>query len=85
MKLNYSKLIELNPTVYTKFTNSLGQEIELVEHPLRGDEYPVIAVFHNEKLAFATDFYETGDIDEVGGEYEVLLVEGELKSGFEIN
>ena len=84
-KLNYSKLIEANPFVYNKFTNSLGQEVELVEHPTRGDEYPVIAVFHNEKLAFATDFYETGEIDEVGGEYEVLLVEGGLVSGFEIH
>lgn len=81
MRLNYSKLIASNPWVYLTFTNSLGQEIKLVEHPVLGDEYPVIAVSDYHQLAFATDFYETGDINEVGGEYEVGFIDGELFHG----
>lgn len=79
--LNYTKLTALNPTVYTTFTNSMGQLIKLVEHPLRGDEYPVIAICEDLNLAAATDFYETGEIDEIGGDYEVGFISSELYHG----
>lgn len=81
MKLNYTKLTALEPTVYTTFTNSVGQLIKLVEHPLKGDESPVIAVCDELQLAAYTDFYETGEIDEVGGEYEVWFCDNELLHG----
>jgi hypothetical protein len=81
--LNYTKLIAHNPTVYTTFTNSLGQEIKIVEHPIQGDESPVIVVCDDLKLADLSDFYETGEIDEVGGDYEVGFVDGKLVHGLQ--
>ena len=72
--LNYKILLKHNPFVYTEFTNSLSQKVQLVEHPTKGDSVPVIALFPDYELAFYTDFFETGDIDEVGGDYEVLLL-----------
>jgi hypothetical protein len=82
--LNYEKLIALNPEVYKGFTNSLGQYVILVEHPTKGDEAEVIAIFPDDKMAFYSGFYELGEIDSVGGEYEVLLVGDELIHGFEL-
>ena len=81
--LNYEKLTALNPFIYTTFTNSLGQKIKIVEHPIQGDESPVIVVCDELKLADYSDFYETGEIDEVGGEYEVGFVDGKLAHGLQ--
>jgi hypothetical protein len=81
--LNYEKLTTLNPFIYTTFTNSIGQEIKIVEHPIYGDERPVIVVCDDLKLADYSDFYETGEIDEVGGEYEVGFVDGKLVHGLQ--
>jgi hypothetical protein len=83
--LNYEKLIAFNPTIYSEVINRLGQKVQFVEHPTKGDESEVIAVFPEFKKAFYTDFFELGEIDVVGGEYEVLLVDGELVHGFEVN
>jgi hypothetical protein len=83
--INYEKLMSMNPLVYKAFTNSLGQWVILVEHPTKGDESEVIAIFPDFKKAFYTDFFELGEIDVVGGDYEVLLVDGELVHGFEVN
>jgi hypothetical protein len=83
--LNYEKLIALNPSVHKTFINSLGQWVDLVEHPIYGDEAEVIAIFSQSKKAFYSGFYELGEIDRVGGEYEVLLVDGEIVHGFEVN
>ena len=44
--MNYEKLMSYNPSEYGSMVNSLGQKIIFVEHPIRGDEYPVIAVCH---------------------------------------
>lgn len=79
--LNYEKLIASNPTIYGEFTNRLGQKVQFVEHPTKGDECEIIAVFHEFKKAFYTDFFELGEIDKVGGDYEVLLLDGELLHG----
>ena len=79
--LNYTKLMSLNPTIYKTFTNSLGQLILLVEHPLKGDESPVIVVCEELALADYSDFYELGEIDEVGGDYEVCFIANELFHG----
>ncbi len=82
--LNYEKLTAFNPTIYGEFTNRLGQKVQFVEHPIKGDECEVIAVFHEFKKAFYSGFFELGEIDSVGGEYEVLLVGDELIHGFEL-
>jgi hypothetical protein len=79
--MNYKKLMDLDPTSYGKMTNSLGQEIEFFEHPLRGDEFPVIIVCHELELADYTDFMETVDMEAEHGEYQPSFVDGELYIG----
>jgi hypothetical protein len=79
--LNYEKLISLNPTEYGRMTNSLGQQIIFVEHPTEGDEYPVIAVCHELKLAAATDFFELDDMTAEHGEYEPVFIAGKFQHG----
>jgi hypothetical protein len=64
-------------------TNSIGQVIELVEHPLKGDEAPVIAICHELKLASYTEFWETGDMLQDHREYEPLFINGQFQHGTE--
>ena len=61
-KLFYTKLVENNPTIYATIVNDKGQEIELVEHPFKGGEYPVICICHTLKLASASDFFDCYDM-----------------------
>jgi hypothetical protein len=79
--LNYKKLMEADPTEYDRMTNSLGQEIVFYEHPYKGDEFPVIIVCHELKLADYTDFMETTDMMEDHKEYEPSFVDGKLYIG----
>ena len=83
--LNYKKLVAHKPTIYNTFTNSLGQKIELVEHPTLGDMTEVIAICHELKLAGYTEFFECEEIMEVGGDYEVLFVDRKIMHGYEID
>jgi len=80
-KYKYDNLQELNPTSYGKITNSLGQEVEFVEHPHLGDSSPVICVCHELQLAFDSDFFETDDMEAEHGEYEPTFVDGKLHIG----
>lgn len=80
--LNYHRLTALNPTVYTTFTNKLGQEIQLVEHPLKGDESPVIIIYHAEKLAVESEFFDTDDMT-AGQDYEPVYMYGEMQMTFD--
>ncbi len=82
-KLNYSKLMAAKPTVYETIVNQLGQTIELCEHPTEGDLYPVIAVYHKEKAAANTDFFDTEDFHE-GSDYNPCFKDGEIKCFFEL-
>ena len=79
--MNYEKLMSYNPTVYEEMINSLGQRITFVEHPLIGDESPVICVCHELKLAALSDFYETDDMIASHGEYEPAFIDGNLVIG----
>lgn len=79
--LNYEKLMSYNPTEYGRMTNSKGQEIIFVEHPTRGDEYPVIAVCNELKLACSTDFFELDDMMADHKEYEPSFENGKLLIG----
>ena len=80
--MNYEKLMSYKPTVYGEMTNSQGQKIIFVEHPTRGDEYPVIAVCHELQVASATDFFDLDDMTAEHGEYEPWFnEEGELEIG----
>lgn len=79
--LNYEKLMANNPTEYGRMINSLGQEIIFVEHPFKGDEYPVIAVCKELKLACTTEFWDLDDMMADHKEYEPTFVEGKLYIG----
>lgn len=79
--LNYEKLMSYNPTEYGRMTNSKVQEIIFVEHPTRGDEYPVIAVCNELKLACSTDFFELDDMMADHKEYEPSFENGKLLIG----
>jgi hypothetical protein len=80
--MNYQKLMSWNPTVYDEMINSKGQKITFVEHPTRGDEYPVIVVCHELEFAATTDFFETDDMMASHGEYEPWFSDkGELEIG----
>lgn len=74
-KLNFEKLMAENPTEYSRIKNQLDQEIIFVEHPFEGEDYPVIAVFPQEKIAACTDFYDTGDFYE-NSEYLPMFKDG---------
>ena len=76
--LSYKKLMSHSPTVYSSVVNRLGQKIEFVEHPLRGDEYFVIAVSHEHKLAMSTDFFETDDMEDIESGYTPIVENGQL-------
>lgn len=78
---NYEKLMSQKPTVYETFKNSLGQEIDLVEHPTKGDESFVICVNHKLKLAEDSTFFETDDMTAEHGEYEPSFKDGKLYIG----
>jgi len=82
--LNYQRLMTLKPTLYDTIVNQLGQRIDLYEHPTKGDSYPVIAVYDEEKLAVCTDFWDTEDFYE-GSDYNLCYMHGELKSAWELD
>jgi len=82
-KLNYQRLMALNPTVYCTITNKEGQVMDLVEHPIKGDESPVIIVYHNEKLAVCSDFFDTEDMVN-NSDYEPVYMYGEMNLRFEV-
>ena len=50
-KLNYTKLMDANPMEYSEIVNQANQTISFMEHPYKGDEYPVIAVCHEREVA----------------------------------
>ena len=81
--MNYEKLMNAEPTKLGEIRNNLKQLIEFYEHPLRGDESPVIAVCHELKLAELTDFYELDDMTAEDGEYTPLFIDNKIRYGYE--
>jgi hypothetical protein len=80
--MNYAKLMNFNPTSYGEMTNNKGQRIEFFEHPIWGDERPVICVCHELELAAESDFYDTDDMTAEHGEYQPWFDEsGALQIG----
>jgi len=79
--MNYKKLMSHNPTSFGSIINKVGQEITFYEHPLRGDEAPVIIVCHELQLAESSDFMETDDMANEDGEYQPSFIDGELYIG----
>lgn len=82
--MNYYKLFQHNPTqLGDNFVNSLNQIISFYEHPLHGDESPVIAVCHDLELAEETGFYELDDMLADHKEYEPKFIRKKLVIGNE--
>ncbi len=73
--------MEHSPMDYGKITNSLGQEIEFLEHPTRGDMSVVICVCHELKKAADSTFFETDDMEAEHREYEPSFKDGKLFIG----
>lgn len=68
--MDYKKLMENNPTSFGKMMNDKGQLIEFYEHPIHGDEAPIICVCHELNYASSSGFYETDDMEAEHGEYQ---------------
>jgi hypothetical protein len=79
--INFDKFMSLKPYEYSEFKNSIGQLITFAEHPIKGDSAPIMAIFKEEKKVYCTDFYELGEMDEVNGEYEILLIKNIIQYG----
>jgi len=54
---DYAETMALEPYVHDVMAG-VGFTLELVEHPIYGDESPVLAVDHNNKIVFNTGFYD---------------------------
>lgn len=79
--MNYEKLMADKPTVLATFKNRIGQSFDLVEHPLKGDSYPVIVVSHEHKIAHTSDFWEVQDeLD-----YHPVYLKGEIRMSYEFS
>ena len=69
------------PFVYDVILNQLGQLIEFLEHPTRGDEGEVIVSCHELELAAYSGFFETDDMIASHKEYEPSFIDGKLYIG----
>jgi hypothetical protein len=79
---NYVKLTGRELTILGEMTNFMGQHILLVEHPIHGEDAPVIAICHEHMskgddgyvygAAANTTFFDTDDMYE-GSDYEPLF------------
>ena len=73
------KLIEKhNATCLGSYINSHSQLLKFYEHPLNGEESPVIVCFPSEKVACSSTFYELDDMTELGGDYEPYFYKNDL-------
>jgi hypothetical protein len=75
--------METEPFKYGEIRNNLKQLIEFYEHPYYGQDFPVIAVCHELKLAVSTDFYELDDMTAPHEDYRPMFVDGALRMGYE--
>jgi hypothetical protein len=75
--------MEKNPFKYGEIINKENQLIEFFEHPYYGQDFPVIAVCQDLKLAELTTFYELDDMVAQSGEYTPLFIEGSIRYGYE--
>ena len=81
--MKYNWLVDMKPTVYGSTVNDMGQIIEFVEHPLKGDESPVICVCHELEVASLSDFFDIDDMMN-GRDYTPSFIDGQLKLKYEL-
>ena len=80
----YKKLIEYKAEKLGETVNQMGQEVHFYEHPMHGDEYPIIVIFPEYEVAFDSDFYDTEDMTAEHGEYTPYFVGGGVTLGFQL-
>ena len=68
--MNYTQLMSLNPTSYGRMMNDKGQLIEFYEHPIHGEDAPILCACHELNLAACSGFYDTDDMEAEHGEYQ---------------
>jgi hypothetical protein len=92
--INFEQVMSRNPLVLRTIRNFMGQRILLVENPVHGDEYPVIAVCPDYLVsteegyvygvAENTTFFDCDDMYR-GSDYEPLFINGKLVLRYELN
>lgn len=86
--VNFEKLMAKEPYMYDEIINTQGLRVQFYEHPVWGDEFPVLVVFPAEKLAFCSEFFDTDDMM-ANGDYEPQLMDdqhgGVCMCRFEVN
>ena len=67
--MKFKNLLAEKPTILDTYTYD-GQTIVLCEHPIYGDEFPIIAYCKKHKVAWNTCFYDCDELTESGGDYQ---------------
>lgn len=83
VRVNFQWLVDMNPTIYGSIQNDMGQEIEFVEHPLMGDEAPIICLCREDEVAAESEFFDLCDLTR-GGDYTPFFIDGQLKMRYEL-
>lgn len=86
-RLNANLINKRKPSVLGSFTNVLGQQIEFLEHPTKGDEYPILLRYTDATgncNVFESEFFDTEDMY-LGSDYEPIYIFGEMLNRFEVN
>ena len=80
----YSYLTSNSASVLNEFRNDAHQIVILAEHPRYGEDGGICIMFPEHEVAFRTDFFDTEDLL-ARGDYQPLLLDGELKFAYEVN
>lgn len=80
----FEQLTSKDAYVLKAIHNDIGQLIRFVEHPVHGDEHPVIAMFPDYGVAFDTTFFDCGDFYRGSDYLPHLMPDGQMKWKFEI-
>ena len=80
----FEQLTSKDATQLKAIHNDAGQLIHFVEHPVHGDEHPVIATFPEYGVAFNTTFFDCGDFYRGSDYLPHLMIDGQMKWKFEI-
>ncbi len=71
----------LKPLKYKTIINQRGQKVDFYEHPIQGDEHPVIAVIEQFKQAVDTSFFDTSDLFK-DSDYNPVYMHGIIDCAF---
>jgi len=81
----FKMLIDDKAYMLSSMVNEMQQSVEFYEHPIIGDEHPIIVSFPDYGLAFDSDFYDLDDMmSDSTYEYRPFLNGQDLMYGYEI-